>query len=210
MAERPGVLRIGDRVVFAGAEHSVVALSGSLVRLMADSGEVTAVAMAYLAGAPDFAMVASRPRARVSSAGLLESLPAEVAREWERHPRWRPGYCRARLPVRARGRNTTRWPVPCSSGRGPRRRNEARACARFSGCGTATGSKGYGGWSIRAGRMDAAETGSVIEAVLEVTIARRQVVTGARPRPGPMAVQKHTRPGWGDAGNGSRTAWISP
>ena len=35
MAERPGVLRIGDRVVFAGAEHSVVALSGSLVRLVA-------------------------------------------------------------------------------------------------------------------------------------------------------------------------------
>ena len=88
MTERPGVLRIGDRVVFAGAEHSVVALSGSLVRLMADSGEVTAVAMAYLAGARDFAVVGSGPRARVSPAGLLESLPAKVAgaaREWERH-----------------------------------------------------------------------------------------------------------------------------
>ena len=46
MAERAGVLRIGDRVVFAGAERSVVALSGSLVRLMADSGEVWGVAMA--------------------------------------------------------------------------------------------------------------------------------------------------------------------
>lgn len=88
MAERPGVLRIGDRVLFAGAEHSVVALSGGLVRLMADSGEVTAVAMAYLAGAPDFAVVGSGPRARVSPAGLLESLPAKVAgaaREWQRH-----------------------------------------------------------------------------------------------------------------------------
>ncbi|MGH3192381.1 MAG: Mu transposase C-terminal domain-containing protein [Streptosporangiaceae bacterium] len=88
MAERPGVLRIGDRVVFAGAEHSVVALSGSLVRLMADSGQATVVAMAYLAGAPDFAVVGAGPRARVSPMGLLESLPAQVAaaaREWERH-----------------------------------------------------------------------------------------------------------------------------
>ena len=78
MAERPGMLRIGDRVVFAGAEHSVVALSGSLVRLMADSGEVTAVAMAYLAGAPDFAVVGSGPRARVSPAGLLDRCPPRL------------------------------------------------------------------------------------------------------------------------------------
>jgi hypothetical protein len=88
VAERPAVLRIGDRVVFAGAEHSVVALSGSLVRLVADSGETAVVAMAYLAGAPDFAVVGAGPRARVSPAGLLEALPASVAgaaREWERH-----------------------------------------------------------------------------------------------------------------------------
>ncbi len=88
MAERAGVLRIGDRVVFAGAERSVVALSGSLVRLMADSGETTVVAMAYLASAPDFAVVGAGPSARISPEGLLESLPAKVAgaaREWERH-----------------------------------------------------------------------------------------------------------------------------
>jgi hypothetical protein len=88
VAERAGVLRIGDRVVFGGAEHAVVALSGSLVRLVADSGEATVVAMAYLAGAPDFAVVGAGPRARVSPMGLLESLPAkaaDAAREWERH-----------------------------------------------------------------------------------------------------------------------------
>ena len=88
MAERAGVLRVGDRVVFAGAERSVVALSGSLVRLTADSGEVTVVAMAHLAGAPDFAVIGAGPSARVSPEGLLESLPAKVveaAREWERH-----------------------------------------------------------------------------------------------------------------------------
>jgi len=75
-------------VVFAGAERSVVALSGSLVRLMADSGETTVVAMAYLASAPDFAVVGAGPTARISPEGLLESLPAKVAgaaREWERH-----------------------------------------------------------------------------------------------------------------------------
>ena len=69
MAERAGVLRIGDRVVFAGAERSVVALSGSLVRLMADSGETTVVAMAYLAGAPDFAVVGAGPSAPVAVRG---------------------------------------------------------------------------------------------------------------------------------------------
>ncbi len=88
MAERPGILRIGDRVVFSGAEYSVVALSGSLVRLVADSGETAVVAMAYLAGAPDFAVVGAGSRARVSPTGLLEALPdgvAGAAREWERH-----------------------------------------------------------------------------------------------------------------------------
>ena len=88
MAERPGIVRVGDRVVFSGAEYSVVALSGSLVRLVAASGETAAVAMAYLAGAPDFAVVGSGPRARVTPSGLLDALPEKVAaaaREWERH-----------------------------------------------------------------------------------------------------------------------------
>jgi hypothetical protein len=88
VAERAGVLRMGDRVVFAGAKWSVVALSGSLIRLMADSGEVTVVAMAYLAGAPGFAVIGAGPSAKVSPEGLLESLPrkvADAAREWERH-----------------------------------------------------------------------------------------------------------------------------
>ena len=89
MAERAGVLRVGDRVVFAGAERSVVALSGSMIRLMADSGEVMVAAMAYLAGGgPDFAVIGAGPAARVSPEGLLESLPAKVvqaARDWERH-----------------------------------------------------------------------------------------------------------------------------
>ena len=88
MAERPGIVRIGDRVVFSGAQYSVVALSGSMARLVADSGETAVVAMAYLAGAPDFAVVGAGPRARLAPTGLLEALPgrvADAAREWERH-----------------------------------------------------------------------------------------------------------------------------
>ena len=79
MAER-AVLRIGDRVVFAGAERSVVALSGSLVRLMADSGETTVVAMAYLAGAPDFAVVGAGPSTRISPEGCWSRCPPRSSR----------------------------------------------------------------------------------------------------------------------------------
>jgi hypothetical protein len=81
-------VRIGDRVVFSGAEYSVVALSGSLVRLLADSGDAVVVAMAYLAGASDFAVVGAGPRTRLVPSGLLDALPAKVAeaaRELERH-----------------------------------------------------------------------------------------------------------------------------
>jgi hypothetical protein len=88
MPERRGEVRIGDRVVFSGAEYSVVALSGSLVRLLADSGDAVVVAMAYLAGAPDFAVVGAGPRTRLAPSGLLDALPAkaaEAARELERH-----------------------------------------------------------------------------------------------------------------------------
>jgi hypothetical protein len=95
VGERPRVLRIGDRVVFSGAEHAVVALSGSSVRLLAASGETTVVAMPYLLAGP---------RARLSPLGLLESLPAEVAeaaRAWERQSDrggsfWPDGGCSAK------------------------------------------------------------------------------------------------------------------
>lgn len=81
MPERRGEVRIGDRVVFSGAEYSVVALSGSLVRLLADSGDAVVVAMAYLAGAPDFAVVGAGP-----------------GPGWSRPACWTP--CRRRWPRR--------------------------------------------------------------------------------------------------------------
>jgi hypothetical protein len=52
VAERPGVLGIGDRVLFEGAEHQVVALAGTSVRLLSDAGQATVVALPFLLAAP--------------------------------------------------------------------------------------------------------------------------------------------------------------
>ena len=92
MAERPGVLGIGDRVVFEGAGHQVVALAGTSVRLLSDAGQAMVVALPFLLAAPDFAVVragaAAPPRPVMAPHGLLEALPEHVvsaARDWERH-----------------------------------------------------------------------------------------------------------------------------
>jgi hypothetical protein len=82
------VLHVGDRVVFAGTEHSVVALSGTAVRLVSVSGETTVAALALLLAADDFAIVGAGPALRLEPAGLLAGLPqkvVEAARAWERH-----------------------------------------------------------------------------------------------------------------------------
>lgn len=86
MPERRGEVRIGDRVVFSGAEYSVVALSGSLVRLLADSGDAVVVAMAYLAGAPDFAVVGAGPRTRLVPSGLPKDAETGTAPRPEYDP----------------------------------------------------------------------------------------------------------------------------
>jgi len=89
MAERPGVLRVGDRVVFGGTEHTVVALSGTGVRLVDVAGKTSVAALPLLMGAADFALVGGASVVpRVEPVGLLAGLPAkavEAAREWERH-----------------------------------------------------------------------------------------------------------------------------
>jgi hypothetical protein len=92
MAERPGVLRVGDRVLFGGGEHEVVGLAGTAVRLLADSGQAMVVALPFLLAAPDFAIVGTGTAAglgpRLVPHGLLEALPDHVvraARDWERH-----------------------------------------------------------------------------------------------------------------------------
>ena len=88
MLERPNVLRVGDRVVFGGSAHTVVALSGMTVRLLAASGATTVVALPYLLAAEDFELVGAAPPPKVSPHGLIDALPAhvvEAARVWERH-----------------------------------------------------------------------------------------------------------------------------
>ncbi|GGT11465.1 hypothetical protein ACFFV7_36015 [Nonomuraea spiralis] len=88
MAERPGVLWVNDRVVFSGAEHTVVALSGNAVRLLSVAEETTVVALPYLLSADDFEVVGTGGRIKVAPQGLLEALPehvTETTRLWERH-----------------------------------------------------------------------------------------------------------------------------
>ncbi|MET8878378.1 hypothetical protein [Nocardia sp. NPDC004604] len=64
------VLRVGDRVVFDGDEHSVVGLSGGPVRLRADSGVEQVVLAAYVMAAVDFAVLDAAPQPAVEPFGL--------------------------------------------------------------------------------------------------------------------------------------------
>ncbi|MGY4782763.1 hypothetical protein ACVH9Z_22885 [Rhodococcus opacus] len=85
---RPSALRVEDRVIFAGQAHTVVAFSGTTMRLLSDAGETTVVALSYLLAAEDFELIGAAPAPRVESVGLLEAMPEHVvaaAREWERH-----------------------------------------------------------------------------------------------------------------------------
>lgn len=89
------LLRVGDRVVFDGAEHQVVAVSGTWVRLVPVDGSAaatpTAVLLTHLVGSPGFAIVSAEAPAPAGPGGFVDSLedvPAEAAakaREWERH-----------------------------------------------------------------------------------------------------------------------------
>ncbi|MFJ9049725.1 Mu transposase C-terminal domain-containing protein [Streptomyces bacillaris] len=87
MRPRP-LLKVGDRVVFGGLEHTVVAVAGTTVRLLSAAGEPSTVLVAYLFAARDFEVVGSAPVPPLTSQGLLEGLPkkvAEAACQWERH-----------------------------------------------------------------------------------------------------------------------------
>ncbi|MET9080555.1 Mu transposase C-terminal domain-containing protein [Streptomyces sp. NPDC004237] len=87
MRGRP-LLTVGDRVVFGGLEHTVVAVAGTTVRLLSAAGEPSVVLAAYLFAAADFEVIGSVPVAPLTSQGLLEGLPkrvAEAACRWERH-----------------------------------------------------------------------------------------------------------------------------
>ena len=82
------VLRPGDWVHFDGADHQVVALAGTSVRLRSDAGAEQVVLVAHLMAAPGFAIVDADPTPQVEPFGLLDSLPEDVlaaAKQWQRH-----------------------------------------------------------------------------------------------------------------------------
>jgi putative transposase len=82
------VLRPGDRVRYDGADHQVVALSGTSVRLHSDDGAQSVVLVAYLMACPEFSVVDGEPLPAVEPFGLLDGLPPKVledARTWERN-----------------------------------------------------------------------------------------------------------------------------
>ncbi len=87
-ATRAAVLRPGDRVQFDGADHVVVTLSGTSVRLRADDGAEMVVLAGYLMARPGFSVEGGEPLPTMEPFGLLDGLPAKVvaeARGWERH-----------------------------------------------------------------------------------------------------------------------------
>ena len=85
---RAAVLRPGDWVRYDGADHQVIALAGTSVRLRSDVGAESVVLVAYLMASPEFAVIDGAPTPSVEPFGLMDGLPVkalEQAREWERH-----------------------------------------------------------------------------------------------------------------------------
>jgi hypothetical protein len=81
-------LRIGERVRFQEAEHFVIRLAGTTVRLAGPDGSLAEVTLAELAYAPDFKRVGVRVPGPPSSASPLDGLPEALVAEalcWERH-----------------------------------------------------------------------------------------------------------------------------
>jgi transposase InsO family protein len=84
----PGVLRVGDRVVVDGQQHTIVGLSGPRVRLLGDDGAAQVVLLSYLLASGDLRLLDAPPAQPLPPFGLLDSLPdgvADRARSWQRH-----------------------------------------------------------------------------------------------------------------------------
>lgn len=85
---RPVGVSIGDRVRVADVLHTVIAVSGTTVRLADTDGMVTDVGLIELSAADDFEVVRASSRTPVPPTAPLEGLPEAVAAEalwWEQH-----------------------------------------------------------------------------------------------------------------------------
>jgi transposase InsO family protein len=85
---RRGVLRVGDRVRHAGQDCTVTGLSGPLVRLQAEDGAESVLAVTLLQDSPDFVVVNGGHAAALPGLGLLAGVPEDAlarARWWEQH-----------------------------------------------------------------------------------------------------------------------------
>jgi hypothetical protein len=81
-------LSIGDRVRLAGALHTVIAVSGTVVRLADTGGQVTDIGLTELSAAEDFEVVSAPSRPPVPPSTPLDGMPEAVAAQalwWERH-----------------------------------------------------------------------------------------------------------------------------
>ena len=73
---------------YDGADHVVVALAGTSVRLRSEDGSERVVLAGHLMACLEFEVAGGGRLPQVEPSGLLEGLPARVlerAREWERH-----------------------------------------------------------------------------------------------------------------------------
>jgi len=83
-----GVLRVGDRVRFAGAAHVVAGLSGTLVRLADEQGTTSVVQLPCLLADASFGRTGDHGPVPLLPAGLLNGIPARAVEEaawWQRH-----------------------------------------------------------------------------------------------------------------------------
>ena len=86
--EGVGRLGIGDRVRVGGGVHTVVAVSGTMVRLADTSGGIIEERLARLLASDGFAVVSRSARPPLPAVTPLDDLPDEVAAKalwWERH-----------------------------------------------------------------------------------------------------------------------------
>jgi putative transposase len=80
-------LWVGDRIRFDGQLHTVVGLSGTIVRLADADGQTWVIHLPHLLADPSFEPTGQREPGPVLPAGLLNGLPqqaVEAAKWWER------------------------------------------------------------------------------------------------------------------------------